>query len=57
MFSTDVDIMYSSSFVMLSQFKKKKKAYKWSEQTLSVPKEAEYVSSINQRNLEEVTVL
>ena len=29
----------------------------WSEQTLSVPNGAEYVSLINQHNLEEATVL
>lgn len=51
--STDVDIMYSSNFVMSSQ----KKCYQWSEQTVSVPKGTEHVSLINQHIVEEENVL
>lgn len=44
--STDVDIMYSGNFVMLSKNKQtKKKSYQWSEQTLSVPNGTVYLWS------------
>lgn len=51
--SVDVDIMYSSNFVTSSR---KKRCYQWSEQTVSVPNEDEYVSLTNQHNLEEANV-